>query len=228
VRLAEAYVQTKKDSLAALTYEQALSLNATNADIYGDLGATYMRMRQWDRAAAVFEKRYKLDPTSTSSFVNYGICNMVMGRFDTARVAFRQAIALRPQYLPSHLNLARSLMQPRYKNDSLQTAKAEFETVIALADPAVVRYKNELVESYRGIAYTYVLDKKYAEAVEALDKGLKLNSDEVQSLLLKAQCLALMNKREEAIQAYRKVLKLDPKNKTAKDDLQKMAPPDSQ
>ncbi|MGI0015843.1 MAG: tetratricopeptide repeat protein, partial [Nitrososphaera sp.] len=148
----------------------------------------------------------------------------VLGRFDTARVAFRQAIALRPQYLPSHLNLARCLTRPRFKNDSLQTAKVEFYTVIKLADTEVVRYKTELVESYRGIAYVLVLEKKYAEALWSLDKAIKIKPDDVQSLLLSAQCLALMGRREEAIQAYKKVIQFDPQNKTAREDLKKLVP----
>jgi tetratricopeptide (TPR) repeat protein len=147
---------------------------------------------------------------------------MVMGRFDTARVAFRQAIALRPQYLPSHLNLARCLMHPRFKEDSLQTAKAEFETVITLADTAESRYKNELVESYRGIAYALFTEKKYPQAVEWLDKAIKLKSDEVPAHLFKAQVLFSMTKLEEAAQEYRAVLKLDPKNKVAQKELEQV------
>jgi len=221
-RLADAYAKSKQDSLAALTYEAALKLDATKPDVYGEAGAVYMRLRKWERAADMFEKRYKLDPNATTAYLNYANCNIQLGRIDNARVAFRQAVAQRPQYIPARLSLARCLSQARYKTDSLQTARTEFETVIKLADTSVVKYKNELFDAYTGLAYTYYVEKKYSQTVEALDKALKFKPDDPPAHKFKAQILFLMNRLDEAKQEYQKYLKLNPKDKDATRELEQV------
>lgn len=218
-RWADAYAKTKHDSLAVMTYEAAFKIDATKADAYNEAGAVYMRMRKWERAAEMFEKRFILDPKATTAYLNYANCNIQLGRIDTARVALRQVVALRPDYLPARLSLARCLSQARYKTDSLQVARGEFETVITMADTAVVKYKNELFEANSGIAYSYYVEKKYPQVIEALDRALKLKPVDAPTHKFKAQILFLMTNLDEAAREYRIYLKLNPKDREAAKEL---------
>lgn len=202
----------------AAELEERLRQDPTQTKLYGDLGAIYMREKQFERAAQMFEQRFLRDPTAASAYINYALCNMTLKRWDIASGALRHALILRPAYIPGHLNLARCLTQ--FQGDSLRVAKTEYETVVQLVDTAVVRYRVELVEAYRGIAYVLLLEKKYSETLESLDKAIRLNDADAQAHLLKAQTLALTNKREEAVQEYQKVLQLDPANIQAKKDLE--------
>jgi len=151
-----------------------------------------------------------------SAYVNYALSNMGLGRYDTARVALRQAIAIRPQSLQYHLYLARCFGQL----DSLTTAgRTEYEIVVKLADTSVVRYKAELAEAYKYIGVAFWLDKKFPPALESLEKSLSFKSDDAFTHLWKARSLSQMLKIDDAIKEYRVVLKLEPKNKEAKKEL---------
>ncbi len=216
-RLGKSHVAVKQDSLAAPLLEDVARKDTSRFDLYSDLGAMYMRMRKWSLAAEAFEKRSKREPGHLASYVNFGLSTMALGRFDSARAALRKVVELRPDYLPGHLYLARSLSAM----DSSQAAIKEFETVIKLADTAVVRYKNELAESHGRIGVTHLVDKRYPLALEALNASIKFKSDNPDTRLWRAQTYALMNRRDEAVAEYRAVLKLDPRNKYAKEDLAK-------
>ncbi len=217
-RFGKAYAEIKQDSLAAHMLEQVLRKDPSQNELYGDLGAIYMRMRHYDRAAEMFKKRYTLDPSSTSAYINFALCNMALGKWDSSRVALRQAIILKPQYMQGHLFLARCLIQL----DSLQQAKKEYETIISLTDTIQAKYQGELAEAHRMIGFVYLLDKKYPPAIESLTRSRQLKNDDAQTHLWLAQSYALMNRREEALKEYQIVLKLDPKNETAKKDIEKL------
>jgi tetratricopeptide (TPR) repeat protein len=101
-------------------------------------------------------------------------------------------------------------------------ARGEFETVIKTADTAVVKYKNELFEANSGIAYSYYVEKKYPQVLDALDKALKLKPNDAPTHKFKAQILFLMANLEEAAREYRLYLKLNPKDKEAAKELEQV------
>lgn len=217
-RFGKAYVQIKQDSLAVPLLLEVINKDTSQYDLNSDLGGLYMRMRKWELATAAFERRFKREPSHSASYVNFALSSMALGRFDSARVALRKVVELRPDYLPAHLYLARCF----FRLDSSQSSIREFETVIKLADTAVVRYKNEIAESHGFIGFTYLIDKKYPQALESLNASIKMKSDNPDTRLARAQTYALMGRAEEAKAEYRAVLKLNPNNKTAKEDLAKL------
>jgi tetratricopeptide (TPR) repeat protein len=218
MRLGKAYAANKQDSLAIVTLEKVVRADPTQVELYSDLGAAYMRMRKWDKAVGAFRMRIKSDPNNTSAYVNYALSAMAIGQWDSARVALKKATELRPDYLPGHLYLARALAGM----DSLQVAKKEYEMVVQLADTAVIKYRVELADAHSMIGAAYLLDRKYPQALESLNTSVRFKNDNAQARLWRAQTLALMNRRDEAIAEYRVVLKLDPKNKTAKENLEQL------
>jgi tetratricopeptide (TPR) repeat protein len=214
-RLGKAYQATKRDSLAAKAYEDALRAGIGGAELYGELGAIYMRARQFEQAAAWFEKRFQQDSTVTSAYVNYALCNMALEKWTLARVALYRALQLKPDYVHGHLFLARTLSQM----DSLSRARKECETVIKLATASGNGYKTELAEAHGLIGFTLLLEKQYPAAVEPLKASIRFKDDNPQTHLWLAQTYALSSRAEEAIAEYKIVLKLDPKNKEARKNL---------
>lgn len=214
-RLGKAYLETKQDSLAANAYEEALRLGVGGADIYSELGALYMRARDFEKAAAIFEKRFLQDSTATSAYVNYALSNMALSKWDLARVALYRALELKPDYVLGHLFLARALSQM----DSLARTRRECETVVKLAGASGNGYKAEVAEAYGLIGFTFLLEKRWADAIEPLKNSIRLKGDNPQTHLWLAQAFALNSMSEEAVAEYKIVLKLDPKNKEAKKNL---------
>ncbi len=219
-RLGNAYVATKRDSLAANTFEEIIRLGTKDPDLYGDLGVVYMRQQRFDKAAAAFEERFKLDSTAVSAYINYALSNMALSKWDLARGALVQALRLKPDYLKGYLYLARCYTQ----TDSLMQAKRACETLVQLAGNDVTAYKDELAEAQGLIGFVHLLNKSYPEALTALNASIKLVDNNAQTRWWRAQTLALSGKRDEAIEEYKKALKLDPTNKNVKKELESLLP----
>jgi tetratricopeptide (TPR) repeat protein len=78
------------------------------------------------------------------------------------------------------------------------------------------RYKNELTDAYSFLTRYYLSEKKYPQALDAINNTIAFKPNDVELHLWRAQTLHALNKRDEAKKDYEKVLQLDPKNKDAK------------
>jgi tetratricopeptide (TPR) repeat protein len=215
-QLAKARVQTGSDSLAALVYEEALTIEPDNGDLLGDLGSVYMRMRAYDRAAAVFERRFQKDPDAVSAYVNYALSSMAQTKWEAARTALLTVIERKPDYVQGHLFLARCFAQM----DSTRQAQREYDAVVALTAGQDEKYRTERAEAFGMIGFAHLIDKRYPQAIESLTTSIKLKDDNAQYRLWRAQAWALSGKRDDAVREYKVVLKLDPKNKDARKGLE--------
>jgi len=74
----------------------------------------------------------------------------------------------------------------------------------------------ELADAYRMIGLSFLLEKKWEDGVKNLKESIKYKDDAAQTWLLLGQGLQNTGtKNKEALEAYRRVLKLDPKNEAA-------------
>jgi len=219
-RLGRAYRETNKDSLAALTLERALKLDTTQAALYGEVGSIWMKLKNWDRAAEMFAHRFRLDTLAVGALVNYGSCMMQLEDYEKASGAFERVIKINPQYPPAYIRLASCYFQQKKATEGRQAA----EKAIQAVDTAKVKYRLELADAYRMVGLSFLLEKKWDEGVKSLRESLKYKDDEAQTWLLLGQGLQNMQKNKEAFEAYKHVLKLDPKNEQAKKGVDTLAP----
>ena len=234
-RLGFAYEQIKKDTLAAITYEQVLLVDTTQTDLvkanlYGRIGSIWMRLKNWQRAAENFEKRIQLDSTAVGASINYASCMIQLEQYEKASSALKKAIIKNPKYPPAYVNLGFCYFQMK----DYDAGQKEFETAIKVIDTMETKYSIELADSYRMIALAIMMEKKTTEesskkkwedAIVILKKSIKYKEDVAQTHLLLGQCYQNLNKIDDAIKEYKRVLKLDPKNKDAQkylDDLLKL------
>jgi tetratricopeptide (TPR) repeat protein len=93
---------------------------------------------------------------------------------------------------------------------------------VQLADTAVVKYRTELAEAHGIIGLDLLIDKRLEPALNSFNTSIRLKDNDAQTRLWRAQTYFSLNRREEAAKEYKAVLRLDPKNKTAKEDLEKL------
>ena len=211
-RMGKCNSNLKRDSLSVIFLEKSLALDSSEAEIWGDIGTVYMRLRKFEKAAGAFEQRYKLEPTSTGSYFNYALSSMALERWNDALAALRHALTLNTDYLPIPLNIARCLV----RIDSLEASVPYYETVLRLAkEGGSEKFKTESAEALSIIGLRYLSQKKYAQAIEFLKESIKTKGNVAQAHLWLGQAYALSGKRDEAIAEYRMVLRIDPKNKDA-------------
>jgi tetratricopeptide (TPR) repeat protein len=226
-----AYRQTKKDSLAAMTWEEMLKDTTQSVKsrsyFYGEVGSIWMKFKDWERAAMFFEKRIQIDTTSGSvgSAINYALCMIQLDRFENASSALKRAIAQNPKYPPAYINLGYCYFQQKNYDDG----KKEFETAIKVIDTMESKYRLELGDANRMIALAIMLEKKtppeenqkkWENALVYLKKSVKFKEDIAQTHLWMGQSYQNLNKKDDAIKEYKRTLQLDPKNEQAKKGLE--------
>jgi tetratricopeptide (TPR) repeat protein len=232
--LGASYKQLKKDSLAALTWEEGLkdSTQALNVrSFYIDqVASTWMYLRSYERAAEFYQKRIQLDSTAVGAYINYAQCMMQLERFGNAVSALKTAIAKNPKVPSAYVSLGFCYVQIK----DFDTGRREFETAIKVIDTAETKYKVELADSYRMIGLSIMVEKqitpeasekKWESAIVILKKSIRYKEDVAQTHLLLGQCYQNSNKKDDAIREYKRTLKLDPKNKEAKKGLEMLEEP---
>jgi tetratricopeptide (TPR) repeat protein len=205
----------KNDSLAIVHLVESVALDSTQGDIYPELGAAYMRTKNFTKAAEQYKKKFTMDRTAASAYINYALCMEVLKNWEEARKSLALVMRDNPDYVPGHYHLAYVYSQM----DSMELAKRSYESFIALADTVQSKYSNELYHAYKFISVIYLGAKKYPQAEAALTKAVALRPNDPEMHLWLAQTLHALNKREEAKRQYQLVLKYDPGNKDAKKGL---------
>lgn len=226
--LGASYKQLKKDSLAAMTWEEGLkdSTQALNVRSYyiDQVASTWMYLRSYERAAEFYQKRIQLDSTAVGAYINYAQCMMQLERFEKAVSALKTAIAKNPKVPPAYTSLGFCYFQMK----EFDSGRREFERAIKVIDTAESKYKVDLADSYRMIGLSIMVEKKstveeseqkWKDAIVYLKKSLKYKEDAAQAHLNLGKCYQNLGKTEDAIKEYKRTLKLDPKNEDAKKGL---------
>ena len=225
-----AYQKIKNDSLAAITWENALKDTtqpvSLRSILCSEVGSIWMNFEDWERAAAYFEKRIKIDTTraAVGSAINYALCMIQLERFDNASLALKRAIAQNPKYPPAYVNLGYCYFQQKNYDEG----KKEFEMAIKVIDTMESKYRLELADANRMIALAIMVEKKttaeesqkkWESAIIYLKKSVKYKEDIAQTHLLMGQSFQNLNKKDDAIKEYKRTLQLDPKNQAAQKGL---------
>jgi len=226
MRLGDANMELKQTQAAVIAYEEVLKQDPNKKDVFDKAARAFMSDFKYAQAAALFQRRFNLDSSSAalSSYLNYANCKIALKEYDSARIAYRTFIGKKADYPAAWLGLAHALllMSP----DSLQRAKVAYEEWLKLIPAADEgKYKKDLAEAYKNIGVAFLVDKKWEQAVPPLKKSLTYIDTDADTHLRLGQAYAMTGNKEEAIKAYQKAFKLDPKNKDAKKGLELMGIP---
>ena len=240
VRIGRSYAKLKDMDNAVASFEKAITMDTTSTEVAYELGGLYMGKKMYDKAAVQYDKKLKMDPKNVGALLNGGVCYMVVGKFDTAKTMMQKVTELRPDLLQAYSYLARCY----YLLDSLEIAKKQYLLVISIVDTVNVpasegrtreeKYATQYLEANKFLGLIELLGKRYPTAIEYLKKAItyepKDKMDEDAHLWL-AQSYAISSGnqkitpeesqefRRKAIEEYKKVLKINPKNKAALKEL---------
>jgi tetratricopeptide (TPR) repeat protein len=228
-----AYNNVKKDSLAAKVWEEIIKDTtqsiATRSYFLGEIGSAWMRIKMYDKALDAFNRRFKLDPSSTAALINKAFCYEQMEKYNDAIDLLKEAKQKTPNYPPIYSHLGYCYFQIKLYGEG----RKEYEMVIQVVDTAVIKYRYELADANRMIGLSIMLrketdpelsKKKWEEALVYLKKSLKYVENFGQTHFLIGKCYQNLSKIKEAVQSYKRALKLDPTNNEARkliEDLEK-------
>jgi tetratricopeptide (TPR) repeat protein len=211
-----------EDALKALT--DAVASDSTNCDAYFSLGSIYMKKKDYEKAALMFDKRIACDPKSISiaAYLNGAASHMQMKNFPRVRELLVTITEKRPDYLPGRLWLARYYTAV----DSLDNAKAEYDSVLKQIGTNVDKYKKEAAEAHYLLGMYFFRKQQFASAVESFRRASTYGYEDLNWRLTWGQAVMQTldptgdvaendRKIEECIRLFRRVTEQDPSNAQA-------------
>ena len=243
IRLGRSYVKLKEGDNAIANFERAIAMDTASTECAADLAPLYMAKHLYDKAANQYNRKLKAEPKNIGALVNGGVCYMVIGKYDTAKTMMQKVIDLRPDFFQAYLYLAKCY----YLLDSLNLAEKQYQLVISIIDTSKVessegksreeKYGAQLLEASKFIGLIELLSKHYPPAIEFLKKAITYEPKEKKDAeahlwLAQSYALSLGNTKssvdeaqeikQKAIDEYKVVLKIDPKNAAANKELKQL------
>ena len=233
-----------KKSLAELT--KYTELMPKDPEGYKAVSEIYTQFKGFDSAIVYTNKAITAGDTSPGSMRFLGYLYLRARKPALAKEALKQAVARSPDDVNGWIDLGKAYLQ---SDDSAQYAVGAFNHARALDSFSIENYAFDFgtayykaakydsaaemysikirldtmaAGAYVNRAFAYIQIKKYDEAIKDLEKGIMMKPDYTQWHLTLAQLYAFQNKTKQARTEFNTVLKLDPKNKEAKDGLAKL------
>ncbi|HVA98991.1 MAG TPA: hypothetical protein VNG53_08855, partial [Bacteroidia bacterium] len=154
---------TGQDSLAILQLKQALQLDSTQSDLYGQLGEIYYKLKKYPECEQAYRKKISLGQANANDYNALGIACYQNQDYVQCDSAFAEITRVIPNWAPAYMWRARANAQ--LDPDSKQgRAKPFYEQYIQKAEPDSLKNKNGLIEAYGYLGYYYALQKDEANA----------------------------------------------------------------
>lgn len=195
----------------AIQYSERVVRLAPNlAEEQFNLGNLYAKTGRKQEAKARFERAVEINPKLTVAQFNLGVLLAESGDYVEAEKVFAETVKKDPTLVEAHLNLGAIHLD----NGRFDSAKACFEAAQKAnpAHPSVGKYFGMLaIESGQN-----------AEGLELLEKAEVRIGKNAELLIHKGNALLALKRQDEAAEAYREALEIEPKNPVARRNLKRL------
>lgn len=201
-------------------WKQAIEMDPeANCQLMYILGTSLNKMKRYDEAVEVLQKRLSISYCNDSldHIFHYfiGISYFFDGKSAQAIAPLENAIKLNPDFLWAGIYLA-----DVYANMEDPTkAEEQFNAVIARGTTDIEKFKSELNQAYAKLAGMKLEQKKYRDLEKVGRDWLAALPDNEFAALYTAVGYQGQNNAEAACRHYRMVLRINPNNSTAKDNI---------
>jgi tetratricopeptide (TPR) repeat protein len=212
-KIGQMLVLTGSLDRADSVYRSMIDKDSTSGDAkYAmvELGKLRFRMKDYPGTVSAMERRIALDPNSDEAYYYAGLSYNALKQLPEAITALRQSVTLAPTKADRHFWLGLVLATA----DSIPEASAELTRSTEIDSTS----KNAAV-AYQQLGYRALLAKDWGRAIDLLMRSVSLNDKDVHTLVWLAQGYQNSGNKGKAIEAYHKVLELDPANPDARNGL---------
>ena len=200
---------TQADSM----YKAMIAKDSTSSDArfaMVELGKLAFRQRDYPATVAAMQRRIALDPTSDEAYYYAGLSYKELKQLPEAVAALRQAVILAPGKADRHFWLGLVLASA----DSIAEANAALNRMVEIDSTS----KNAAI-AFQQLGYRALLDKDWPRAITLLERSASINDKDVHTLVWLGQGYQNSGNKGKAIEAYRRVLALEPDNPDARNGL---------
>lgn len=186
VERGDAYSLVNEHHRAVADYTTAITLDDTQDNAYFGRGIAYGRMGLADEGIADLSIYIARHPDSSVAYTKRGVRNIWRGNLQDAEHDLKRAVELDPNNAEAHDDLG----VVHAKHHRIGVAAEHFSTAIKL-DPSYQK-------AYHNLAMCYFMADQPQHALDIVDAGLVLDTDNRNSLLLKATILHTLGRETEA------------------------------
>ncbi|XP_061769115.1 protein O-mannosyl-transferase TMTC1 isoform X2 [Nerophis ophidion] len=194
-------VDTGKEELAVAHYQQAIQLKPVHYVAMVNLGRLF-RSSNKNKEAESWYKRALEVSTKVEILAPLGALYYNTGRYDEALRVYREAVRLQPENTDIWLALAQVLATAGHTKEAEKMTRN------------IISREDSCIECYRLLSSMYSKHGNHTEALEALNKALQQNPDDVtvtaELHFSKGNQLREMNQLDLAFESYQLAVELKP------------------
>ena len=227
----------KKSDQAVELYRKALRYFPANPRILERLGQIYVSRNDYKGALEQFKEQERFDTDNLDLRVKIGLLEFEEGDLARAIEEFNFVLTAEPGHPTARYYLAAAYLKsgardkareelekiesssPFYPEARIQIAAMQEEngdTAAAILTIQAAREKTPgEIGLHRALAHLFFRAKRYAEAKDAVEGGLKLKADDLVLLYLLGEVYDFMDQDDLCIETMKKVIRLDPKHADA-------------
>jgi len=183
-------------------------LNAEYAGDVFELGVNYINQGNLRGAIEKFKEAVKLDPDFALAHFFLGNALTTSGDLKKAETHFRDAIRLQPDYAVAYNELGNN----QVAQGNLEDALVQYEKAIEL--------KPDFYEAHINLAIYWDKKGEFAKTLTLFKKAIQLQPQKERAYFMLANSLYINKKPQDAIDYYRRALKINPELSQAKANLE--------
>jgi tetratricopeptide (TPR) repeat protein len=183
---------------AVQSFQRAIALEPENALMHSDLGTALEEAGRELEAAEAYEYAARANPPFPPAQHNLALVLCRQGRWDEAVQLLRTAIEQTPDFRAARLQLGVAL-----------GALGQEDAARACFDELLARDGRD-VGAHHAIADMHMSNCRFAEAAQQLETCLALAPEDAQTILSLGACLQELDRVDEALAHYRRLLSREP------------------
>ena len=168
-----------------------------HVNMYGNLGAAYVAVKQFEQALACYNQGVRLAPTNAEVYYNRGNVFKSMGRTVEAIGDFRECLRLNPRQVQAYNNLGTALIE----RGQLAEAQQSYEQAIQI--------QPDYAKAHANLGWIHQKLGRPAEAQAAYQRAIQLQPNYALAYNNLASLFFEQNQADAALTAYEKALSLD-------------------
>ncbi|MEK6243558.1 MAG: tetratricopeptide repeat protein [Pseudomonadota bacterium] len=178
--------------------QDAVRLDARNANAWLRLGRIRLRMGEFDESVRCLRQSLAIDPRQAEACFHLGSALSDLKRHDAAIAVYREALALKPDFAEAHCNLG-ALFNDVHRHDA---AIASCRAALAL--------RPEFPEAHNNLAVALHQLRRDEEAIASCEQALAIAPNFAEAHNNLGAALIAMNRHEQAIASLRRALAIMP------------------
>ena len=227
-----AYLNENKMELSKNSFEQAISLDGSDANAHYNFAKWFETKGDIEHALAEHNIAIALNPSMFDSLYNRGVLMERCGELDKAMLDYQAAIKVNPNLAVAHLNMGslyfsqgqHQLAIEKYRETlridpqsslalsnlgGVYAEHGDFENAIPLLERAT-KIQPDKLDAWYNLGQSYASSMRYVEAIAAFEKCVSIQPTDSEAWLRLAKLYIVAQRSVDAERCMKKVRELKP------------------